>query len=192
MKRLWWWATTVAAGAMLGALGGVVLGELLYRFSYDYVFVPAEIARWGLRVGTLGGVLVAAVQVVGPAAPAPPRTAGRALGLAMATGTAGCALGAAFGYGVYQLGWLPAQAWGLPNPTRHAMALGVMVGKSLGVAFGLAWGALLVARARGASRSGSLRWVIAGGLLLVVVIGGREPTLVPMANGPRSAAMALG
>lgn len=180
MTRFCWWALTVTMGAALGTLIGSVLGELLYRFSYDYVFVPAEIERWGLRVGALGGALIAAVQVAGPAAPASPRIALVAFVLVLAAGSAGCAIGAASGYVAYKLGWLPAQAWGLPNPTRHAMSLGVMAGKDLGVALGLAWALVIVARTRGASGTAARRWGTLCGLVLVAVIGGCEPTLVPM------------
>jgi hypothetical protein len=157
-KRLTWWLLTMAAGAACGAAGGALLGEALYRFSYDYIVVPGELLTWGLRVGSLTGALIAATQVMGPL---PPASIGRAaLGLSVAALLAalGCLLGAGLGHLAWRAGIPQLPHWKLPNPHRHAMFLGVMVGKDVGVAVGVVLGGVVVFSPRTSQRFGWKPW----------------------------------
>jgi hypothetical protein len=63
------WLILVSLGAVLGAVGGLVLGKLLHRVSYDYIVIPQEHQDWGLRFGLFVGTLLAAAQTVGRRSP---------------------------------------------------------------------------------------------------------------------------
>ncbi|AIE74681.1 MULTISPECIES: hypothetical protein [unclassified Synechocystis] len=131
------WLVLVSLGSTLGAVGGLVLGKMLHRLSYDYIVIPYEYQDWGLRFGLFVGTLLAAAQTVGRRSPL---ALGRPLLglLAVATITGiGIGLGAFGSHILYQTGlWQPMQ-WQLPNPSRQAILVGAIMGRNGGAVVGI-------------------------------------------------------
>ena len=103
-----------------------MLGHLTARVSYDYVVQPWSYLYWGLKIGFAAGAIVGACQVVWrgrPSASAALTT--WALALALTVTSVGLVAGALATFGAYHLGWIDTSDWRLPNPSRHAMLLGV-------------------------------------------------------------------
>ena len=143
-RRFRIWALSVLVGATTGASGGAVLGLLLAKISYDYVVRPSDYMHTGLRLGLLAGTVVAACQVAGHVKPSADATTGLlAVCLALVITALGIGLGASLGYTALQLGLLDSSGWALPNPTRHALLLGVdrslHPSGAVGIAVAAAW-----------------------------------------------------
>jgi hypothetical protein len=113
------------------------VGKLLYRLSYDYIVIPQEHQDWGLRFGLFVGTVLAAAQTVGRRSPLP--VIRPLLGLLLVGIITGISigLGGLIAHQIYQWGiWQPAN-WQLPNPSRHAILVGAMMGRNWGAGVGL-------------------------------------------------------
>ncbi|WP_228015484.1 hypothetical protein [Synechocystis salina] len=131
------WLILVSLGATLGAGGGLVLGKLLHRLSYDYIVIPQEHQNWGLRFGLFVGTLLATGQTVGRRSPLPllrPLLGLLAVGIITAMGIG---LGAWIAQTLYQTGLWQPQQWQLPNPHRQAILVGAIMGRNWGAGLGL-------------------------------------------------------
>lgn len=141
IDRLWYpwfaWLLVVTLGGILGSLGGLLLGKLLYRLSYDYIVIPQEHQDWGQRFGLFVGTVLAAVQYLGRRSPLPLKNI--LLGLfavGVITGI-GIGCGGLIANFLYQQGlWRPVE-WKLPNPSRHAILVGAIIGRNWGAGLGL-------------------------------------------------------
>lgn len=131
------WLVLVSLGGTLGAGGGLVLGKLLHRLSYDYIVIAQEHQDWGLRFGLFVGTLLASIQTVGRRSPLPllrPLVGLLAVGIITAMGIG---MGALIARTLYQTGlWQPEQ-WQLPNPSRQAILVGAIMGRNWGAGLGL-------------------------------------------------------
>lgn len=131
------WFLVVALAGTLGSFGGLLVGKLLYRISYDYIVIPQEHQDWGLRFGLFAGTALVAAQSVGRRSPfsiTKPLLALLAVGVI--TGIA-ISCGGLIAHQLYQTGlWQPVN-WQLPNPSRHAILVGAIIGRNWGAGSGL-------------------------------------------------------
>ncbi len=126
-----------------------MLGHLLARISHDYVVQPGSYLHLGLKIGLAAGAVVAACQVVGHWRPsASGIDAMRGLSWALLVTTGGVLLCAMASYGAYRWGWMDTSHWRLPNPSRHAMLVGVQGSLHVCAALGIAGASVWVLRRR--------------------------------------------
>ena len=143
------WTGTVAVAATAGALLGSRFGAMLYLYiSYDYIVVPDDYGSLGLRLGFVVGTALAAAQVVGHRPTPSPRRVGVAF---LVVGVVAVAFLGGAGWlfvELYEAGVLNTEAWRLPNPSRHALYLGLDTGARWGPLLGCGIGGVFLWRGR--------------------------------------------
>jgi hypothetical protein len=182
------WAATVLVGAVLGWVGGHAMGIVLDRLSYDYVVVAEESVLWGVRTGLLAGTLIAAAQSFGPRPLAHPGRALVSVAMVVLLSAAASALGALVLHLAFRPGEWPFGHWQLPNPSRHALLVGVVAGRDLGAAVGVVAALALVARSRGLSIK-RLLWVACGCAVAWVALAWARPPLATLLGAAPGAAL---
>ncbi|GCL39834.1 hypothetical protein SR1949_49640 [Sphaerospermopsis reniformis] len=143
VRQIGVWIFIIFVAGLFGAIGGRIVGYILYRLSYHYTVIPQEHQDWGLRFGLFVGTILTASHKLGRRQPF--SLVQLLLGLVLVatiTGT-GIGLGGLIAHTAYQTGlWQPSN-WRLPNPDRHAIFLGALTGRNwgagLGVIFTVLW-----------------------------------------------------